>query len=106
MATENDYFFKYMETAAGEPTLIVRGVLLFFKSTFSNEELEQLENDISYQKKHSLDGTQKVLDSHKVDEEIARQILQLLNKKFKEAIEKKEMTSKKLDFIRSIKKKH
>jgi len=106
MATENDYFKKYMQTAAGEPTLIVRGVLLFFKSTFTNEELEQLEHDISYQEHYSLTSTQEVLNDHKVEEEITRRILQLLNKKFKEAIEKKAMTSKKLDFIRSIKKKH
>jgi hypothetical protein len=106
MATENDYFQEYMKTAAGEPTLIVRGVLLFFKSTFTNEEMEQLENDISYQENYSLVNTQKVLDSHSVEDEISRQIIQLLNKKFKEAIEKKAMTSKKLDFIRSIKKKH
>jgi hypothetical protein len=106
MATENDYFRDYMQTAAGEPTLIVRGVLLFFKSTFSNEKLEKLEHDISYQENYTLESTQKVLDSHKVEDEIARQIIMLLNKKFKEAIEKKEMTSKKLDFIRSIKKKH
>lgn len=95
-----------METSAGEPILIVRGVLLFFKSTFSNEKLEELEQDISYQDNFSLENTQKVLDSHKVEDEIARQIIMLLNKKFKEAIEKKAMTSKKLDFIRSIKKKH
>ncbi|NHJ48395.1 MAG: hypothetical protein FK733_11480 [Asgard group archaeon] len=106
MATENDYFRDYMETSAGEPILIVRGVLLFFKSTFSNEKLEELEQDISYQDNFSLENTQKVLDSHKVEDEIARQIIMLLNKKFKEAIEKKAMTSKKLDFIRSIKKKH
>lgn len=106
MATENDYFKQYMQTAVGEPTLIVRGVLLFFKSTFTNEELEQLEHDISYQDNFSLTGTQKVLNGHNVEDEISRQILQLLNKKFKEAIEKKAMTSKKLDFIRSIKKKH
>ncbi|NHK31917.1 MAG: hypothetical protein FK730_11235 [Asgard group archaeon] len=106
MTTENDYFQKYMKTAAGEPTLIVRGVLLFFKSTFTNEEMEILENDISYQEEFSLANTQKVLNNHSVEEEISRQILQLLNKKFKEAIEKKAMTSKKLDFIRSIKKKH
>ena len=106
MATENDYFQEYMKTAAGEPTLIVRGVLLFFRSTFSNEEMEKLEHEISYQENYSLLSTQKVLDNNKVEDEIGRQILQLLNKKFKEAIEKKAMTNKKLDFIRSIKKKH
>jgi len=106
MATETDYFNEYMKTASGEPTLIVRGVLLFFKSTFSNEELENLEKSISSQPEFTLARTKKILDANGVDEEIGRQILALLNKKFKEAIEKKELTTKKLDFIRSIKKKH
>ncbi|MCF2144328.1 MAG: hypothetical protein K9W42_11565 [Candidatus Heimdallarchaeota archaeon] len=106
MATETDYFKEYMQTASGEPTLIVRGVLLFFKSLFSNEELDNLEKSISNQKTYTLENTKKILDENNVDEETARQIIALLNKKFKEAIEKKELTTKKLDFIRSIKKKH
>ncbi len=106
MAEEVDYFKEYMTEAAGEPTLIVRGVLLFFKSSFSNEDLDALEQDISYQDSYNLETTQEVLLNHNVPDEISRQILALLNKKFKEALEKKEMTEKKLEFIRTIKKKH
>ncbi|MBN1329236.1 MAG: hypothetical protein JXA54_07160 [Candidatus Heimdallarchaeota archaeon] len=106
MAEELDYFQEYMNEAAGEPTLIVRGVLLFFKSAFSNEGLDALEQDISYQETYNLKATHEVLLNHNVPDEISRQILALLNKKFKEALEKKEMTEKKMDFIRTIKKKH
>ncbi len=105
-AQENDYFHDFMNTVTGTPEPIIRGVLLFFKSTFTNEMLETLERQISHQEAYSLDSTQKILDKHDVEAETSRQILQLMNKKFKEAIEKKAITSKKLDFIRSVKKKH
>ena len=103
---DNDYFNEYMQTAQGLPIPIVRGVLIFFKSTFSNEELETLEREISQLEDATLENTQKILKTYNVGEEITRQILVLLNKKFKEAIEKKAITSQKLDFIRSVKKKH
>jgi len=107
MSEENDYFHKYMQTVSGTPEPIIRGVLLFFKSVFSNEELSGMERDISHQEAYSLDNTQKILNTkYGVGEETIRQILQLMNKKFKEAIEKKELTSRKLDFIRNVKKKH
>ncbi|MHA1121840.1 MAG: hypothetical protein ACTSPC_03425 [Candidatus Heimdallarchaeota archaeon] len=107
MSEENDYFHKYMQTVSGTPEPIIRGVLLFFKSVFSNEELSGMERDISHQEAYSLDNTQKILNTkYGVGEETIRQILQLMNKKFKEAIEKKEITSRKLDFIRNVKKKH
>jgi len=106
MAAETDYYKMYMKEATGEPVLIIRGVLLFFKSSFTNEEMSALEHDLTYQDPHTLVNTQETLLNHNVTDEISRQILALLNKKFKEAVEKKEMTTKKLDFIRSIKKKH
>ena len=107
MSEENDYFHNYMQTVLGTPEPIIRGVLLFFKSVFSNEELASMERDISHQEAYSLDSTQKILSNkYDVGEETTRQILQLMNKKFKEAIEKKELTSRKLDFIRNVKKKH
>jgi len=107
MTEENDYFHKYMQTVSGTPEPIIRGVLLFFKSVFSNEELANMEREISHQEAYSLDNTQKILSTnYGVGEETIRQILQLMNKKFKEAIEKKEITSRKLDFIRNVKKKH
>lgn len=103
---DTDYFTKYMEMVEGTPDPIVRGVLLFFKTIFSNEELTKLEKDISNQEEYSLENTEKILDEYDVADEVHRQIILLLNKKFKEACEKKELTHKKLDFIRSIKKKH
>lgn len=107
MATqETDYFHNYMKTATGTPEPIIRGVLLFFKSTFTNEMLDTLEKQISQQEAYSLESTEKILNNHDVEKETTRQILQLMNKKFKEAIEKKAITSQKLDFIRSVKKKH
>jgi len=107
MSEENDYFHNYMQTVTGTPEPIIRGVLLFFKSVFSNEELAGMERDISHQDAYSLDSTKKILSNqYGVSEETIRQILQLMNKKFKEAIEKKESTSRKLDFIRNVKKKH
>ncbi|NHJ83888.1 MAG: hypothetical protein FK734_00415 [Asgard group archaeon] len=106
MSEQADYFSKYMEKAAGTPEPIVRGVLLFFKSTFTNEQLEYFEKSISNLDVYSLANTQKFLKANDVGDEISRQIIQLLNKKFKEAIEKKAITEKKLDFIRSVKKKH
>ena len=106
MTVDDDYFKKYMATASGEPTLIVRGVLLFFKSSFTNEEMSKVETEISNQDSYTLKSTESILDKNNITDEIARQILALLNKKFKEAIDKKEMTTKKLDFIRSIQRKH
>ncbi|NPE06673.1 MAG: hypothetical protein GNW80_00185 [Asgard group archaeon] len=107
MTEESDYFHLYMNTVSGTPEPIIRGVLLFFKSIFSNEELSSMERDISHQDAYSLVSTQKILSSqYGVGDETIRQILQLMNKKFKEAIEKKEITSRKLDFIRNVKKKH
>jgi uncharacterized phage-like protein YoqJ len=105
-AKEKDFMAEYMKTAQGTPEPIVQGVLLFFKSRFSNEELDSIRTDISQQKDYSLENTHKILEKYDVEDETARQIVVLLNKKFKEAIEKKAMTSKKLDFIRSVKKKH
>ena len=107
MTEESDYFHLYMQTVSGTPEPIIRGVLLFFKSVFSNEELAGMEREISHQDAYSLDSTSKILSgNYGVGEETIRQILQLMNKKFKEAIEKKESTSRKLDFIRNVKKKH
>jgi len=107
MSEEQDYFNKYMQQVSGTPEPIIRGVLLFFKSVFSNEELANMERDISHQESYSLDSTSKILSgTYGVGQETVRQILQLMNKKFKEAIEKKESTSRKLDFIRNVKKKH
>jgi hypothetical protein len=107
MSEESDYFNLYMQTVSGTPEPIIRGVLLFFKSVFSNEELANMEREISQQDAYSLSSTSKILrGNYGVEQEIVRQILQLMNKKFKEAIEKQEITSRKLDFIRNVKKKH
>jgi hypothetical protein len=95
-----------MKTATGTPEPIIKGVLLFFQSRFTAEKMDQIMTDISQQPNYSLKNTSEILHSHSVDDEIQRQIIALMNKKFKEAIEKKELTSKKLDFIRSVKKKH
>ena len=95
-----------MKTADGTPDLIVHGVLLFFKSTFSNEELDNLRQGLSYLPEYSMSNAEQFLREQSVPDEISRQILALLSKKFKEAIDKKAMTAKKLDFIRSVKKKH
>jgi hypothetical protein len=95
-----------MQKAQGTPEPIVKGVLLFFQSRFSAEKMDTLMTEISQQDHYSLENTVTILHSHGVDDEIQRQIIALMNKKFKEAIEKKELTAKKLDFIRSVKKKH
>ncbi|MBD3192097.1 MAG: hypothetical protein GF308_15735 [Candidatus Heimdallarchaeota archaeon] len=106
VAEQEDYMEKYMKTAEGTPDLIVHGVLLFFKSTFDNETLDELKQGLSYLPEYTLEEAKKFLDEKEVPSEITRQILTLLNKKFKEAIEKKKLTSKKLEFIRNVKKKH
>ena len=49
MTGEKDYFHEYMKTADGTPELLVRGVLLFFKSSLTNEEIEELQKKISEQ---------------------------------------------------------
>ncbi|TFG01740.1 MAG: hypothetical protein EU542_06465 [Promethearchaeota archaeon] len=105
---DHDYMKDYMATVEGTPDPIVQGVLLFFKNQFTNERLDSLRTEISNQQEtgYSLENTEKILDKYELDDETSRQIIALLNKKFKEAIEKKELTSKKLAFIRSIKKKH
>lgn len=106
VAEQEDYMEKYMKTAEGTPDLIVHGVLLFFKSTFENERLEELKQGLSYLPEYTLEAAQQFLKEKEVPAETTRQILTLLNKKFKEAIEKKKMTSEKLEFIRNVKKKH
>ena len=106
MTGEKDYFHEYMKTAEGTPELLVRGVLLFFKSSLTNEDIQELEKKISNQDNYSINGTNKIFDAHGVPIETGRQITALLNKKFKEAISKREITTKKLDFIRNVKKKH
>ncbi|MHA1441348.1 MAG: hypothetical protein ACTSPK_05685, partial [Candidatus Heimdallarchaeota archaeon] len=80
--------------------------LLFFQSRFTAEKMAELVTEIAQQEQCTLENTITILHSHEVDDEIQRQIIALMNKKFKEAIEKKELTSKKLEFIRSVKKKH
>ncbi|MHA1187504.1 MAG: hypothetical protein ACTSSK_11635, partial [Candidatus Heimdallarchaeota archaeon] len=80
--------------------------LLFFQSRFTAEKMAELVTEIAQQEQCTLENTITILHSHSVDDEIQRQIIALMNKKFKEAIEKKELTSKKLEFIRSVKKKH
>ncbi|MHA1124564.1 MAG: hypothetical protein ACTSO7_08090 [Candidatus Heimdallarchaeota archaeon] len=106
MSEDPDYFNKYMQTALGTPEPIIKGVLLFFQSRFTAAKMDELMSEISQQEKYTLDNTVTILHSYGVDDEIQRQIIALMNKKFKEAIEKKELTAKKLDFIRSVKKKH
>jgi len=106
MSEDQDYFNAYMRTVLGTPEPIVKGVLLFFQSRFTAEKMAELVTEIAQQEHCSLENTITILHSHSVDDEIQRQIIALMNKKFKEAIEKKEATAKKLDFIRSVKKKH
>ena len=106
MSEERDYFNEYMQTVHGTPEPIVRGILLFFQSRFTAEKMDLLVTEIAQQVHCTLENTIAILHSHEVDDEIQRQIMALLNKKFKEAIEKKELTAKKLDFIRQVKKKH
>lgn len=106
MSEDQDYFNVYMKTAQGTPEPIIKGVLLFFQSRFTAEKMDELMTEISNQDHYSLENTVAILHTYNVEDEIQRQIIALMNKKFKEAIEKKELTAKKLDFIRSVKKKH
>jgi len=104
---EKDYFNIYMARAAGTPEPIIRGVLLFFQSIFDEAKTNELVTELSQQEIYTLAHTEKLLkENHNVSDEIVRQIQQLMQRKFKEAIEAKEKTQEKLDFIRSIKKKH
>ncbi|MFW9923765.1 MAG: hypothetical protein ACFFDW_10820 [Candidatus Thorarchaeota archaeon] len=107
MSVENDYFLEYMNEAEGTPEPIIKGVLLFFQSTFGEQQIEEMVTVLSNQDEYTLKHTEKVLKAkYNVGEEIIRQITQLMQKKFKDAIEAKEKTQEKLAFIRSIKKKH
>jgi len=105
--SEQDYFKEYMNVVEGTAEPVVKGVLLFFLTKFGEEQVEEMTSVIAQQNDCTLPNTEKLLKSkYNVDDETIRQILQLMQRKFKEAISAKEATSEKLAFIRSIKKKH
>lgn len=107
MSEKQDYFKGYMDIVTGTPEPVVKGVLLFFLSKFGEEKVNEMTTVLSQQEVYTLESTEALLKNRfKVDDETTRQILQLIQKKFKEAISAKESTSEKLAFIRSIKKKH
>ncbi len=107
MSEEKDYFKEYMATVEGTAEPVVKGVLLFFLSKFGEKQVDEMTTVIAQQKICTIEETEKLLKTnYSVDDETTRQILQLMQRKFKEAISAKESTSEKLAFIRSIKKKH
>ena len=96
-----------MHQADGTPEPIFKGVLLFFQSKFGEDMINEMTSVLSQQEIYTLDNTELVLKKqYNVDTETIRQIQQLMQRKFKEAIDAKAKTKEKLDFIRSIKKKH
>lgn len=107
MSDEQDYFKGYMEIVEGTPEPVVKGVLLFFLSKFGEKKVEEMTTALAQQEVYTLESTEAMLKNRfEVDDETTRQILQLIQRKFKEAISAKQSTSEKLAFIRSIKKKH
>ncbi len=107
MSEEQDYLDEYMKIVEGTPEPVVKGVLLFFLSKFGEKQVDEMTSEISQQEVITLESTAELLKTkYAVDAETIRQILQLMQRKFKEAISAKESTSEKLAFIRSIKKKH
>ena len=107
MSEEQDYFKEYMKIVEGTAEPVVKGVLLFFLTKFGEELVDEMTTVIAQQPDCTLPKTEKLLKSrYDVDDETCRQILQLMQRKFKEAISAKQATSEKLAFIRSIKKKH
>ncbi len=107
MSEEKDYFKAYMKLVEGTPEPVVKGVLLFFLSKFGEKQVNEMTSAIAQQPICTLVSTEELLKTdYSVDEETIRQILQLMQRKFKEAISAKESTSEKLAFIRAIKKKH